>query len=107
MNHVYFRHPVEDIEPDQDNDLSDLVPKVSRLFGWISEGRTCEQIGMRATAMLFVCRPDYLDGRSLEKLTTRTRQNLDHLVVDFRSTFAYRETPHQRAKHFNAEIKHV
>jgi hypothetical protein len=50
------------IESDPDSDLTDLVPKVSRLLGWLAEGGTAEQRGDRVTAMLFVVRPDFHRG---------------------------------------------
>jgi hypothetical protein len=94
----YRRHPVEDIEPDPDSDLCDLVPKITRLIGWMAEGKTYDQMGMRVVAMLKVVRPDFLNGQSLDELTPTTRQNVNRLMVDFRSTFGYHDTPHQRAK---------
>jgi hypothetical protein len=46
----------EEIDPD--SDLTDLIPALSRLIGWLNEGKTCEQAGMRVKAFTFVVRPD-------------------------------------------------
>jgi hypothetical protein len=86
------------IESDPDSDLSDLVPKVSRLLGWLAEGGTAEQRGDRVTAMLFCIRPDFVEGRSLKFMSNSSKQNLSKLVVDFRATFGLRQSAHQAAK---------
>jgi hypothetical protein len=88
----------QNLESDPDSDLSDLIPKVSRLLGWLAEGRTAEQRGDRVTAMLFVVRPDFIEGRSLKFMSSSSKQNLSKLIVDFRATFGWRESAHQIAR---------
>jgi hypothetical protein len=36
-------------EFDSDSDLTALVPALARLLGWLAEGKTSEQRGMRVT----------------------------------------------------------
>jgi len=85
-------------ETDPDSDLTDLVPALSRLLGWLNEGDTCERKGMRFVAMLVCVRPDFIEARSLGQMSPTSKQNLSKLVVDFRSTFGWRASAHQAAK---------
>jgi hypothetical protein len=85
-------------ECDSDSDLTDLVPALGRLLGWLNEGEKCEQKGMRVVAMLIVVRPDFIQQKSLSEMSPTSKQNLSKLVVDFRSTFGWRPSAHQIAK---------
>lgn len=93
-NHIWR----DDNDDSSDNDLSNLVPPLARLLGWIAEGENVNQMGMRIAAVLHEFRPDLLNGRSLTQISTNTRQNLDKLVVDFRATFAIRKSSRQLCK---------
>jgi hypothetical protein len=86
------------IADDPDSDITDLVPALARLLGWLSEGEKCEQKGMRVVAMLYVVRPDFLKEKSLGRMSATSKENLSKLVVDFRLTFGWRESGHQAAK---------
>jgi hypothetical protein len=79
-------------------DYSDLIPALSRVLGWLNEGDQCEQKGMRVVAMLFVVRPDFIEQRSLGKMSQASRQSFDALVLDFRSTFTLRNSVNQAEK---------
>jgi hypothetical protein len=93
-----WRDTTNRAEIDPDSDLTDLVPVLSRLLGWLCEPETCERRGMRVTALVQVVRPDLNGGRSLGKLSPTSKQNFSKLVVDFRSTFGFRASAHQIAK---------
>jgi hypothetical protein len=85
-------------ESDPDSDLTDLVPVLSRLLGWLCEPETCERRGMRLTALVQVVRPDLNGGKSLGQLSPTSKQNFSKLCVDFRETFGFRASAHQVAK---------
>jgi hypothetical protein len=85
-------------ESDSDSDLSDLVPKVSRLLGWLSEATTIERMGLRTAVLLYCTRPDLLETSSLEQMSATSRQNVSKLVVSFRATFNLRPAINQIAK---------
>jgi hypothetical protein len=93
-----FRDLQNQAEIDPDSDLTDLVPALSRLLGWLNEGERCEQKGMRVVAMLVCVRPDFIQEKSLGQMSPTSKQNLSKLVVDFRSTFGWRASTHQAAK---------
>jgi hypothetical protein len=77
-------------ESDQDSRLASLIPPLSRLLGWLNEGKTCEQIGMRFTAMLVCVRPDFIEEQSLKLLSPKSQRSLSELIADFRLTFGWR-----------------
>jgi hypothetical protein len=77
-----------DIDPD--SDLTDLVPALGRLLGWLAEGDTCERRGMRVLAVLVVVRPDFIEEKSLGQMSRGSKRLFDELVNDFRSTFTLR-----------------
>jgi hypothetical protein len=59
---------------------------LSRTFVWVADGSTLEQVGLRATVVLYCIRPDLIGGQSLEEIGLRagcTRQAIEHLVADF------------------------
>ena len=82
-------------EADPDSRLTNLVPALSRVLGWLNDGKSCEQAGMRVKAMLFVVRPDFLDGRSLGRLSPTSKRILDDLVADFQATFVVKSDGEQ------------
>ena len=65
---------------------------LSRTFVWIADGSTLEQVGLRATVVLYCIRPDLIGGQSLEEIGLRAgciRQAVEHLVADFRYTLGW------------------
>ena len=85
-------------ESDQDSRLASLVPALSRLLGWLNDGKTCDQIGMRFTAMLLCVRPDFIEAESLKRMSPKSKQNLHDLIADFRLTFDWRESLNQNSR---------
>jgi hypothetical protein len=86
-------------EIDPDSDLTDLVPVLSRLIGWLCEPETVERRGLRVCALAECVRPDLNGGRSLGQLSAGTsKQNLSKLMTDFRATFHLRPSAHQVVK---------
>jgi hypothetical protein len=85
-------------ELDPDSDITDLVPALSRVLGWLSDAKTIERLGLRTAVLLSVVRPDLLPETSLAELSGTTRQNVSKLVVAFRATFGLRESTNQVAK---------
>lgn len=81
-------------EIDPDSDLANLAPPLGRLLGWLSEGKTCEQAGLRVKAILFVVRPDFLERQSLGRMSKTSKRILNDLVVDFKGTFVW-QSAHQ------------
>ena len=99
-NHSFANWQAAQNQPenaDPDSDLTDLIPALSRLLAWLSEGKECEQKGMRVVAMLSVVRPDFLHEKSLKYMSNTSKQNLSKLCVDFRQTFGWRASAQQVA----------
>jgi len=91
LRHTECRHPVDFLEPlPNGNESARRICEVlSRTFIWIADGSTLEQVGLRATVVLYCVRPDLIGGQILEKIGLRadcTRQAVEHLVTDFRYT---------------------
>jgi hypothetical protein len=93
-----WRNSENRLESDHDSALSDLAPAVSRLLGWLNDGKSCDQIGMRVKAMIFVVRPDFLDARSLTRLSPGSKRIFGDLVADFRGTFVVKSDGARIAK---------
>ena len=68
-------------ESDQDSRLTNPVPALSRLLGWLNDGKTCEKIGMRFTAMLVCVRPDFIEANSLNLMSPKSKQSLLELIA--------------------------
>ena len=88
------RHPVDFLEPlpNGNNSPRQTCEVLSRTFVWIADGSTLEQVGLRATVVLYCIRPDLIGGQSLEEISLRagcTRQAVEHLVADFRYTLGW------------------
>lgn len=64
-----WRHPVDDIEPPQQDDqltrIMDLAARLTKILSWVSEGREGRTMDMRSWAMLYVMRPDLLRGETM------------------------------------------
>jgi len=81
------RHPVDFLEP-----LPNGHKSPRRTCEVLSRSSTLEQVGLRATVVLYCIRPDLIGGQSLEEIGLQagcTRQAVKHLVADFRYTFGW------------------
>ena len=78
-------------ENGSDSDITDLVPALSRLLGWLSEAGTIDRLGLRTAVLLNIVRSDLLPNVSLAEMSGTTRQNVSKLTVSFRATFGLRE----------------
>ena len=88
------RHPVDFLEPLPGGNEStrQTCEVLSRTFVWIADGSILEQVGLRATVVLYCIRPDLIGGQSLEEIGLQagcTRQTVKHLVADFRYTLGW------------------
>jgi hypothetical protein len=92
-------------ESDQDSRLTSLVPALSRLLGWLNEGKTCDQIGMRFTAMLVCIRPDFIEPESLKRMPPKSKASLLELIADFRLTFGWRGSLNQNGRMLGVDRK--
>jgi hypothetical protein len=86
----------EEIDPD--SDLTDLAVVLSRVFGWLADGKTLDRIGLRTAVLINLTRPDLLPATSLAEMSGTSRQNVSKLTVSFRATFGLRESTKQIAK---------
>jgi hypothetical protein len=85
-------------EIDPDSDITNLVPALARVLGWLADAGTIERLGLRAAVLLNVVRPDLLPNTSLSEMSATSRQNVSKLTVSFRATFGFRDSAHQIAK---------
>jgi len=88
------RRPVNFFEPlPKSNESPRRTCEVlSRTFVWVADGSTLEQVGLRATVVLYCVRADLIGGQSLEEIGLRAgciRQAVEHLVADFRYTLGW------------------
>ena len=61
---------------------------LGRLLIWLSDGKTLEDRGLRATVALYCVRPDLIGGATLEQIgliAGRSRQSVHQLVRSFRA----------------------
>lgn len=74
----------------QQPSVSPLVTEaISRVFSWVSDGRTMEDRGFRSTVAIYSVRSDLFGGVSLEAIgesSGRTKQAVWNLQEDFRRT---------------------
>ena len=71
--HPERRHLVDFLEPLPKSSESPrrICEVLSRTFVWIADGSTLEQVGLRATVVLYCIRPDLIGGQSLEEIGLR------------------------------------
>ena len=96
LRHSERRHPVDFLEPTSangDENVGRICEVLSRTFVWIADGSSLEQIGLRATVVLYCVRADLIAGETLEQIGLRagcTRQSVEHLVADFCHTIGWK-----------------
>jgi hypothetical protein len=95
LRYAESRHPVEFLEPvpPDDDSIQRACEVVSRVFIWIADGGTLEQIGLRSTVVLYCVRSDLIGGATLEEIGLRagcSRQAVENLVTDFCHTIGWR-----------------
>ena len=96
LRHSERRHPVDFLEPTSangDENIGRVCEVLSRTFVWIADCSSLEQIGLRATVVLYCVRADLIGGETLEEIGLRagcTRQSVEHLVADFCHTIGWK-----------------
>jgi hypothetical protein len=95
LRHAEHRHPVEFLEPQSSSDESirRTCEALSRTFMWVADAGTLEQIGLRATVVLYCVRADLIGTPTLEDIGFQagcTRQAVEKLVVDFTHTIGWK-----------------
>jgi hypothetical protein len=96
LRHSERRHPVDFLEPTSangDENIGRVCEVLSRTFVWIADSSSLEQIGLRATVVLYCVRADLIGGETLEQIGLRagcTRQSVEHLVADFCHTIGWK-----------------
>jgi hypothetical protein len=65
-------------ENDPDSNLTDLIPALGRLLGWLNEGEKCEQKDMRVVAMPVCVRPDFIQEKSPVQMSPTSIQNFQN-----------------------------
>lgn len=81
-------HPVDIIEPlsPSETSIQRACEVLSRTFGWVADGRTVEQKGLRACVVLFCVREDLIDLVTLEEIAELAgfpQPIVDGLITDF------------------------
>lgn len=94
LRHAERRHPVDFLEPHHSDDESirRSCEALSRTFMWVADAGSLEQMGLRATVVLYCVRGDLIGGATLEDIGFRagcTRQAVENLVVDFAETVGW------------------
>ena len=92
--HPERRHLVDFLEllPNGNESPRRICEVLSRTLVWIADGSTLEQVGLRATVVLYCIRPNLIGGQSLEEIGLRagcTWQAVEHLVADFCYTLGW------------------
>jgi hypothetical protein len=95
LQHAEHRHPVDFLEPlpSGDESIRRTCEVLSRTFMWVADAGDLEQIGLRATVVLYCVRADLIGGATLEDIGFQagcTRQAVENLVVDFTKTIGWK-----------------
>lgn len=103
----YERHPVEDIEPlpPPDDRTADAIGRILRWLGANLElDRNPALLGVKTAALLYIVRPDMLDGRPASEIAARlgaSKQGFNKQLRSFLRWTGYRgrhlRTPEVRA----------
>ena len=88
IRHADCRHPVDFLEPLPNREESHRLTceVLSRIFGWVAEGGTLEQKGLRASVVLYCVRTDLIGAATLEELTAQagfSQATVENLIADF------------------------
>lgn len=95
LRHADRRHPVDFLEPlpSPDDSIERVCQVLSRTFGWVAEGRTVEQKGLRASVVLYCVRADLIGATSIEELGALAgfpSPAVQTLVADFCHTIGWK-----------------
>ncbi len=95
IRHAEHRHPVDFLEPlpNDEGDVQRICEVLSRTFGWVAEGSTVEQKGLRASIVLYCIRADLIGATTLEELGALVgfpQSAVGHLVADFCHTIGWK-----------------
>lgn len=94
IRHADRRHPVDFLEPlpNADDSIDRTCEVLRRTFGWVAQGSTVEQKGLRASIVLYCVRADLIGAVSLEELGALSgfpQTAVDRLVADFCHTIGW------------------
>lgn len=94
IRHADRRHPVDFFEPaaNADDGIERICEVLSRTFGWVAEGGTVEQKGLRASVVLYCVRADLIGAATLEELGAVAgfpQPAVETLVADFCHTIGW------------------
>lgn len=92
IHHADRRHPVDFLEPIDDS-IDRICEVLRRTFGWVAEGETPEQKGLRASVVLYCVRADLIGASTLEELGAVAgfpQPAVETLVADFCHTIGWK-----------------
>jgi len=81
--------PAEDC-PEPQDEVSIAADMLGRLLAYGTQSRSVSTMGKRFWAMVYVLRPDLLDGQTMESFgrqSSASRQSIEQYVREFRMTF--------------------
>lgn len=86
---------MEFLEPlsSSDESIRQSCETLSRTFMWVADAGTLEQIGLRATVVLYCIRADLIGTPTLEDIGFQagcTRQAVENLAADFIQTIGWK-----------------
>lgn len=88
IRHADRRHPVDYLEPlpSVDDSIDRTCEVLRRTFGWVAEGGTIEQTGLRASVVLHCVRADLIGADTLEEFGAKAgypQPEVENLMADF------------------------
>lgn len=94
IHHADRRHPVDILEPlsPSETSIQRICEVLSRTFGWVADGGTVEQKGLRASMVLYCVRADLIDPAALEEIAELAgipQPAVDGLITDFCHTIGW------------------
>ncbi len=88
-------HPVDILEPlpNREEGIQRTCEVLRRIFGWVSEGGTLEQRGLRASVVLYCVQADLIEEVTLEELSTQAgfpQATVENLIAEFCHTIDWK-----------------